>query len=322
MWFSKLDFSTSVSYFSPCVKGKSGFRQKNGKTAPPPLTSPPGHVTLIMKKNRYLSRLSRAAGWYLPPAEAADVIADYREMLAGDPRSEQELCRDLGKPGQAVRLLVQPRPYRVWLAVFLALSACLLVPGLSPLPGVYPLIYKFCFDWFHYGIVPVLLGLAGGAVWFRWKGQKAERLPRALPVFLAVLLAWCAGVLVFNWAWMHSPEGIWDAWGYMLSFIGPPGRLISRLGAIVGDTLMWGGGLLIPLMGEYGLVRARQEDRRWAAVYALALTAMVLSLETLTLMTNTYFSLADTNLTELRSAFSAYVLLSAAGLAGAGAVLC
>ena len=232
------------------------------------------------------------------------------------------MCRDLGKPRQAVRLLVQPREYRIWLAAFLVLSACLLVPGFSPLPGSPPLIYKFCFDWFHLGIVPVLLGLAGGAVWFRWKGRKAEHLPRALPVFLAALLAWCAGVLAFNWVWIHDPQGIWDAWGLMRSFIGPPGRLVSRLGAIVGDTMMWGGGLLIPLLGEYGLVKARQEDRRWAAVYALALAAMVLSLETLTLMTNTYFSSAETNLTELRSAFSAYVLLAAAGLAGAGAVLC
>ena len=34
----------------------------------------------------YLSRLSRAARWYLPPAEAAEVLEDYREIVAG--RSE------------------------------------------------------------------------------------------------------------------------------------------------------------------------------------------------------------------------------------------
>ena len=49
----------------------------------------------------YLSRLSRAARWYLPPAEAAEVLEDYREIVAG--RSEEELRRDLGTPRAAMR---------------------------------------------------------------------------------------------------------------------------------------------------------------------------------------------------------------------------
>ena len=44
----------------------------------------------------YLSRLSRAARWYLPPAEAAEVLEDYREIVAG--RSEEELRRGLDAP--------------------------------------------------------------------------------------------------------------------------------------------------------------------------------------------------------------------------------
>ena len=49
----------------------------------------------------YLSRLSRAARWYLPPAEAAEVLEDYREIVAG--RSEEELRRGLGTPRAAMR---------------------------------------------------------------------------------------------------------------------------------------------------------------------------------------------------------------------------
>ena len=62
----------------------------------------------------YLSRLSRAARWYLPPAEAAEVLEDYREIVAG--RSEEELRRDLGTPRAAMRQLAQPKAYRRWLA--------------------------------------------------------------------------------------------------------------------------------------------------------------------------------------------------------------
>ena len=64
----------------------------------------------------YFSRLSRAARWYLPPSEAAEVLEDYREIVKG--RSGEELRRDLGTPGAAVKQLVQPKAYRRWLAVF------------------------------------------------------------------------------------------------------------------------------------------------------------------------------------------------------------
>ena len=74
----------------------------------------------------YFSRLSRAARWYLPPAEAAEVLEDYREIVAG--RSEEELRRDLGTPRAAMRQLAQPKAYRRWLMVFGVLAACLALP--------------------------------------------------------------------------------------------------------------------------------------------------------------------------------------------------
>ena len=46
-----------------------------------------------MKKD-YMTRLERAARWRLPPQEAEDVIADYREMVGDPPRPEEELLRD------------------------------------------------------------------------------------------------------------------------------------------------------------------------------------------------------------------------------------
>ena len=70
----------------------------------------------------YLAKLSQAARWYLPQAEAAEVVEDYRDLIQQEPRSEEELLRDLGSPWSAARQLVQPRAYRRWVAVFAVLD--------------------------------------------------------------------------------------------------------------------------------------------------------------------------------------------------------
>lgn len=73
----------------------------------------------------YLSRLTRAVRWYLPPAEAAEVLEDYREIVAG--RSEEELRREVGVPRETARRLAQPKAYRRWLMVFAFLTAPVVV---------------------------------------------------------------------------------------------------------------------------------------------------------------------------------------------------
>ena len=65
-----------------------------------------------MKKD-YMTRLERAARWRLPPREAEDVIADYREMVGDPPRPEEELLQELGKPRDAIRPLTPKWPYRL-----------------------------------------------------------------------------------------------------------------------------------------------------------------------------------------------------------------
>ena len=47
-----------------------------------------------MKKD-YMTRLERAVRWRLPPQEAEDVIADYREIVGNPPRSEEELLKSM-----------------------------------------------------------------------------------------------------------------------------------------------------------------------------------------------------------------------------------
>ena len=43
-----------------------------------------------------MARLEQAARWRLPPEEAEDVIADYRDIVGSPPRSEEELRREVG----------------------------------------------------------------------------------------------------------------------------------------------------------------------------------------------------------------------------------
>ena len=71
-----------------------------------------------MTKQRYLRRFSRAVRWRLPPQEAAEAIADYREMVYQEGREESRLVEELGEPVQSAHLLTDVRAYRRWLAVF------------------------------------------------------------------------------------------------------------------------------------------------------------------------------------------------------------
>lgn len=278
-------------------------------------------------KADYLTRLSRAARWYLSKAEAEDVITDYRDIAGQPPRPEEELERELGRPRDVARQLVQPRPYRVWLAVFAALAACILIPGVSPL-GPFWHIWDMCFagpftGYFgrdgHWGPVLALLGVVGAVAWFRWQGRKEERLPRTLPVLLAVLLVWLGAVLLLNWTWMRDPQGFLLLWGKMPSIFSPD-RMVSRLGQTMAGFYQYGG-VAMALIGTFGLVRARTEDRRWIGVYVLRMAAMLVSMESLAVITD--MSVKSHALSDWWQRWMQYYLTTAAlGLVGTGVSLC
>ena len=193
-----------------------------------------------------MTRLTRWARWMLPPKEARDVIADYRDIV-----DDPELFQNLSRPRKAVRSLAQTKPYRIWLAVFIALSACILIPGVSPLPGMWA-FWTHCFYLRYFGIhigsALAFLGMAGALVWFRWKGYKEARLPRAIPVLLVLLLAWTGAVLLVNWLWMRDPLSFSEMWGetplyalFGLVRIGPPDYTVSRSVHMLQTALEYGG---------------------------------------------------------------------------------
>ncbi len=274
-------------------------------------------------KTKYMTCLERWARWMLPRPEAEDVIADYRD-IAADP----ELLRGLDKPRKVIRPLADTRAYRVWLAAFAVMAACALLLALSPLPGGNRLLWFLSISviWndralFTLGNVFPPLGMAAALVWFRWKGQKLGKLPRAVPVLLAAVAAWIAAVLAVDRSFLNDPIAFAQLWGEA-----PVRVLWHSLGwtrpltlMLFGDALMWGG-FALALLAVFALIKARTGDRRWAAVYILALTAVLLSWQTLSFMN--VMSLDSAGPGWWLSHFRIWAIQAAVGVIGTGVALC
>ena len=276
-----------------------------------------------MKKD-YMTRLERAARWRLPPKETDDVIADYREMVGDPPRPEEELLRELGRPRDAVRPLIQKWPYRIWLAVFAVMSLCILSFGFSQFDIRTWMIY---FEDYIYGTrdyisrIVTALGVVTALVWFRWQGRKAARLPRAIPILLAVLLVCCGGVMLYCWAGSQDFDSFAAMWGTYKPWIGPNSVTGISASVHLPLTFMADGSLILSLAGVFWLVKARTRDRRWAAVYIMALTFILTALNVVAVI----YSMAPPSLTPeeiYRQLLFQSAGITAVGLIGAGVALC
>lgn len=266
-----------------------------------------------MRKN-YMTQLSQWTRWMLPWQEAEDVIADYRDIVGVPPRPEKELLRDLGRPRDVAKALVQPKQYRVWLAVFLIMSACILTLGVSS-TGMAPTIWWLYFGgWagFSFGGPAVaVLGAAMALVWFHRQGRKEARLPRAVPILLAALLAWCGAGLLFCWTAVRDFDSFLNMLETMRRFI--PVYALWRCAMVCGSAV-------IALAGTAGLVKARTGDRRWAAVYVMALAAMLTSLMYVRETGRMDFTATPEEI--FQRSLILDVWITSIGLAGAGVALC
>lgn len=273
-----------------------------------------------MKRN-YMTQLERWARWMLPHQEADDVIADYRDIVGTPPRPEAELLHDLGKPRDVIKPLTQKKPYYTWLAVFTVMAVCILAPGISPTVIGYP-IWILLFDgWveYPYGAYLTTLGAVLALVWFRCTGRKTGPLPRTIPVLLAVFLLCIGGVIWFCWACSRDFDAFLEMWGTTKAWIGP-NTDISRSFYLF-RYAMAHGSTIISFIGAFGLVKARVGDRRWAAVYVLAATAMLTAL-----LVVDWSGRMDTTFTTpeelFRQMLSQCSGVAAAGLIGTGVALC
>lgn len=219
-----------------------------------------------MERSRYLRRLALEARWRLPPDEAEEVIADYTELLEQDSRPENELCRDMGTPRQAVRLLEEKSDYRRWLSVFAGLTACLLLP---------------CFWTFsqNHHPMPAVILMIVGVVWVRsWFSSEKQDLPERkspLPRGLRLLLVLQGAVLVPALASCVSIGGF-RLFGIRWISISAVGEITVLMFQLAGVTAS--------LTGLFGLVRARLSDWRWYALYTFGLAVVVFCVQFLALL--------------------------------------
>lgn len=290
-----------------------------------------------MKRRSWMDRLSQAARWRLPTQEAEEVIADYQELLAERPRTEEELYRDLGDPVQAVQLLVQPKAYRRWKIAFCTMAACLLVAALYPLPASPVFVILLEFHVFYNQsalalLTELLLGIVLALLCFRRrKGEAKKPWPKTLLLSILLLLAGLAVTWWFLSVCAVSPEKIETIWTKVPLFNPISGGMGSAYEAArppfaTGMVLYmeWVGCALAGLLGTVGLVKARTKDRRWSIVYLLALTLSILSLAVLVMM----FSIFEIGHEEkvqtewMLPYFRTYILVTVAGLVGTGVSLC
>lgn len=262
-----------------------------------------------MRKETYLFRLSRAARWRLPPGEAEMVIADYTELIEEDTRSDAERYQAFGPPEQAVRQLCSFRSYGKWLMVFGVLTACLISPLIrmgGGLCGVSFLRWPRILQ-----LTPLWLGWGLSFGWFQRTGiQSGPSIPGKLWKSMLALAAAtiCEGLFLWYLASVvvGEPRQAELAWLY-----GSVGRIAA--------WMLLGLCLLSAALGLWGLFMARLEDRRWRALYVLALTVSMESLCAYLLLTSMDLDVVTWG----TGAFFAYFALPALlGLAGTGVSLC
>lgn len=283
-------------------------------------------------KRDYISRLAFLARWRFSEEEAEDIISDYREMIANEPGTDRELIQRFGTPWAALRQIPSTGISRIWLAVFALSFACLLIPAAWVLwKNVNQLLF-----WLHFEksvdvpsfllvddaesflsaiwVLPLMLilGLVTPLAWFRSRGRDREPLTRGIVLTMLLLMVCLVWVWLFIWQMLSDFDGFtrllnslpwensWGAWTvYRAVFFGVPA-------AVAGSA------------GIAGLLFARAKNRRWRAVYALALLVAVLTAALLLLLSSLNLDADGWQSAYLRY----YTVLTLLGLLGTGVSLC
>jgi len=230
-----------------------------------------------MTKKKYMSRFSRSARWRLGASEAEEAIRDYREMVYQEGRDEAKLVEELGDPVQAAWLLTEAKEYKRWIKVFAILAFGLLLMVKWAWTGM--TFVRVDWDYSMYsegwrGIAVMAVGLVLSLVWFQRQGQKSGPLSWRLLLSLAVVLILGLAVIGLTWQQL-DPD-----------FLKRYSELNHNYEQIVGTSLYWriilyreliiDGGTFCPMIALAGLILARCRDRRWLALYTLALTVAAL----------------------------------------------
>lgn len=266
-----------------------------------------------LTREQYLKKFSRSVRWRLTPQEAAEAIADYREMVYQPEREESKLVEELGAPVRAARLLTDVKTYRRWLAVFAVLAFGLFWMVKWCWTGriqIYEILGKGCY-W--YPVWVMMAGLVLSQYWFRRHRQKSGPLSKRLILGSALVLA--AGAVIVGWAWHVTGPGFSER-----IIVEPYGGPLTKQVWVLQFLLRYGG-CACTLTALAGLVLAKCYDRRWLALYALALTVAVLCV--ILVFWTSHIDLTRFGSDELRIYyFPRMVLVGTAGLIGTGVALC
>lgn len=264
-----------------------------------------------LTREQYLKKFSRAVRWRLPPRDAEEAIADYRELIFQEERDETKLVEELGSPVRAAGLLTDRKAYYRWQKVFAVLTFGLLLLIKWDWSAIVNLRLTFITEhWYPVWVMAV--GLPLSLYWFRRYGQKNGALSKRLALALTAVLI--AGCWVLCWSW--------DIFGQVPIFEEVSEHTIQLQQQVRGlVTAMMYVGVFSALAALAGLVLARCRDRRWLALYTLGLTAStMIGFVTLTLV-SLFRPVLDTE------AFRTYLFarllpIGAIGLIGTGVALC
>lgn len=264
-----------------------------------------------LTREQYLKRFSRAVRWRLPPQEAEEAIADYRELIFQPERDEKMLVEELGEPIHAANLLTNEKAYHRWLRVFVVLSFGLLLLAKWAWTAHSPFnIMGLGACWYPVWVMAVSLPLS--LYWFRRHGQKNGPLSGRLVPALAVVLAYGVGTLAWTW-YVMEPE-------VLRNFVeAHPGAIPWQV--ILLRELLINGGVALAVIALAALLLSKCCDRRWLALYLLCLTLAAM------------FGFVELNLVRMDFSvpgpevmqsylFSRILPLGIVGLIGTGGALC
>ena len=262
-----------------------------------------------LTREQYLKKFSRAVRWRLPPQESEDAISDYRELVFQEERDEARLVEELGEPVQAAHLITDVRTYRRWLKVFAVLAIGLFLLAKWDYMAWSRFYFSFADQWW-YPVWVMAVGLPLSLYWFRRHGQKNGPLSKGLLLSLAAVLVF--GAVIMAWTWHITDPAFLD---YYAALGGIPWQITLQ------RYLITYGGTACALAALPGLVLAKCYDRRWLALYTLALTAAVMCGFVIFIFVSIDLSAA------IRESIQTYIFarvvpIGAVGLIGTGVALC
>lgn len=247
-----------------------------------------------MLKITYFKKLCCAARWLLPQKEAAELMEDYRDMIAevGEEHAEEKF----GPPAKVALAVADRREVVGW---HLVLGAILVFLFFMVHWTLHATFYSIA----SLAMVAVAVGLL-----FLWFGCDVRRNPfKGLPkrflfslIPIIVLIILLLGPIYFLPRFLVSPY-MFDEWGMVATIL----QICVLIFAVVGGA---------------GVILARLFDRRWRAVAVLSFTVICMSIHFLSILynMNPTFSAADHLFANSREC----MFIAGAGILTAGLGLC